>query len=851
MQFVGRMFTSVTDLYKDINPSTLSGAVDIIVVESKGVDPETGLEKSTRRCSPFHVRFGKLQLLRPSEKRVEIAINKQVINAESSPLVDEVAMKVGESGETFFVIPAQDDGIPGDTHALLTSPLAKSIRDGIMAHKNEAKEVEQAVQDSEPQKAASDSEIETPSNVPLAHDSIAMQVENTSNVSLPMPSTVPVSAIDQRKPSISQPSTAPIITTTMNGNGNKSWNWPWSAASSRLQEDPLVTMNMSLPYRTADNEPIQSEFSCELFDFLELAPILRHNYAILKYLMGLGKPVDTKMYLLDRGLLLVDGKQPLTPKRLAEVITESGKLVPSPDHSATFEDLLTTFSMQGIAIAKDNAKMIAIMPADFAIYLLNHWILLGTLPPVEELFAMDNPWSIYPILPVHEPQPDMDGQLVQIAEQEKAALSDEQTTKIPLLPGPLASVPAIPAMPPKGVTWRQWWSSPKKRETTPQDKAPANQDVHLKTPEPKKPPSMLITQDGGEPSGLIAAREMEARRRYSKSLRLPSETLCKLPLKPGLNNITFTVSTRLQGRASCEARIFLFPSDVRLIISDVDGTITKSDALGHFFNMVGKDWTHPDVATLYTQIAANGYQLIYLTSRAIGQAGNTRAYLQGIVQQDGARLPEGPLIMSPDRLFTALRREVFVGNPEEFKIAALKDIARLFQVDHHPEGVTPFYAGFGNRNTDEAAYKSVLIPAWRIFTVNATGRVDLSHSRTMTRQSYGSLGDLVDSIFPPIRTSDAPGGGSSSSLPLPEYGDFLYWSSQGSDVCAKKTTGPHGDSMKLIASGQASHDTDMMAQTFADLGIVMLPKVQTGSTRNSSLMILPPEAIEALGGTGT
>ena len=47
----------------DINPSTLSGAIDVIVVE--GSD-------GSLSCSPFHVRFGKLKLLLPSEKKVDL-----------------------------------------------------------------------------------------------------------------------------------------------------------------------------------------------------------------------------------------------------------------------------------------------------------------------------------------------------------------------------------------------------------------------------------------------------------------------------------------------------------------------------------------------------------------------------------------------------------------------------------------------------------------------------------------------------------------------------------------------------------------------------------------------------------
>jgi phosphatidate phosphatase PAH1 len=51
--------------YKDINPSTLTGAIDVVVVRRPGSDGTMELV-----CSPFHVRFGKLQVLRPSEKKV-------------------------------------------------------------------------------------------------------------------------------------------------------------------------------------------------------------------------------------------------------------------------------------------------------------------------------------------------------------------------------------------------------------------------------------------------------------------------------------------------------------------------------------------------------------------------------------------------------------------------------------------------------------------------------------------------------------------------------------------------------------------------------------------------------------
>lgn len=46
-------------------------------------------------------------------------------------------------------------------------------------------------------------------------------------------------------------------------------------------------------------------------------------------------------------------------------------------------------------------------------------------------------------------------------------------------------------------------------------------------------------------------------------------------------------------------RIFLWNYDTKVIISDVDGTITKSDMLGHILPRMGRDWSHPGIAKLF------------------------------------------------------------------------------------------------------------------------------------------------------------------------------------------------------------------------------------------------------------
>ena len=53
-----------------VNAATLSGAVDIVVVRSPSGDLE---------CTPFHIRFGKMQIIRATGTDVSIAVNGEVV----------------------------------------------------------------------------------------------------------------------------------------------------------------------------------------------------------------------------------------------------------------------------------------------------------------------------------------------------------------------------------------------------------------------------------------------------------------------------------------------------------------------------------------------------------------------------------------------------------------------------------------------------------------------------------------------------------------------------------------------------------------------------------------------------
>ncbi|KAM6496107.1 LNS2 (Lipin/Ned1/Smp2) domain containing protein [Amanita muscaria] len=248
------------------------------------------------------------------------------------------------------------------------------------------------------------------------------------------------------------------------------------------------------------------------------------------------------------------------------------------------------------------------------------------------------------------------------------------------------------------------------------------------------------------------------KKRYAKTLRLTSDQLKALNLKQGPNIITFSLSA--SGAIACTARIFVWDHTDHVVISDIDGTITKSDGLGHVFAMIGRDWTHLGVAKLYTDITRNGYKIFYLTSRAIGQADATRYYLKGIKQND-YQLPDGPVIMSPDRLMASLHREVIMRKPEMFKMACLRDIRNLFGESNR----NPFCAGFGNRITDALSYRSVNVSSSRIFTIDTSGEVRMELLELAGyKSSYIHMTDLVDQMFPPINKKW-----------MPEYTDFNYW----------------------------------------------------------------------------
>ena len=98
----------------------------------------------------------------------------------------------------------------------------------------------------------------------------------------------------------------------------------------------------------------------------------------------------------------------------------------------------------------------------------------------------------------------------------------------------------------------------------------------------------------------------------------------QINLKKGLNKGHFIVENL---NIDIPFNVFFYDQNTRLVLTDVDGTITESDIKGHVFPYFGFSADHDHVVELFDKIDENGYQMVYLTARSIAQDSDTRDYL--------------------------------------------------------------------------------------------------------------------------------------------------------------------------------------------------------------------------------
>lgn len=642
--------------WNSINPATLSGAIDVIVVEQ---------EDGSLACSPFHVRFGKFSLLRPYEKKVEFKVN----NAKQDHM-----MKLGEGGEAFFVFETSDE-IP---ESLQTSPVVSPAT---------------SPQSLLEQDVSSATALQEPEYLDLNTGEINDRTREMVGQARPLMSDA------SRAKSYFGALTPPSISSgaDLDGVGSSGWS------ASRTTSPPQIKRAASAELIPTSARP-QSEVYSDHTEIqehggepgLQLGPRLATSAPTER---SISPPPLSSNDAFNRAKLL---SKKLSISNIPTRVTDNGDLM---------------LDMTGYKSSEDEALRAEVIARKILAEELEGNYDIGALIGADE---QGNLW-IY-------------------SSEEAKEAAGRRIGLRGLAPGAVlsdaASDPGYHSDDERLSTTSQISS---KHQRTKSDAT----STGLVTP-PQTPPAEVTSS--GDPN-----------RNYAKTLRLTSDQLKALNLKPGENSMSFSVN-----RATCQACMYYWKYDVPIVISDIDGTITKSDALGHVLNMIGRDWTHIGVAKLYADIVANGYSILYLTSRSVGQADTTRSYLNG-VSQEGFKLPKGPVIMSPDRTIAALRREIYLRKPEVFKMACLRDILNLFGQERKP-----FYAGFGNRLTDALSYRSVNIPSTRIFTINSNAEVSLDLlTLNKYKSSYVTMREVVDHFFPTISLLTNSGAEKET--------DFVFW----------------------------------------------------------------------------
>uniref|UniRef100_A0A671MBX2 phosphatidate phosphatase n=1 Tax=Sinocyclocheilus anshuiensis TaxID=1608454 RepID=A0A671MBX2_9TELE len=887
-QLAGQVLVTMKELYKGINQATLSGCIDVVVVRQKD---------GTYQCSPFHVRFGKLGVLRSKEKVIDIEINGEPA---------DLHMKLGDNGEAFFVQETEEQNEIVPAH-LATSPIPTESHLFWIA--GDHRPSQNLDDDDDPL------DPEDPPDPPVASTGAAKKKKKRrkKHKGDPRREELTPSAIFS-----STPSTDDIFEMDLSSDEDENLSFRSSSISTVREIEPkLPTVRHSLdnyPYSDGDWSP-SDRFACSPKSDSEL--VVRPSESLLKMESHMqwtwGEfPESTRVSKKEKvelpktvtimpsenthfrvilsseametderelasgtpGCTIVkpEPRTPVTPKTPTESELEtvpSGVLTSTPSNSlpaASAVPAAASAAHMGGDLGDVGPKTDSPSkkkgvpkrsqhqgPEDIYLDDLNvlepdvaaryfpksdsdsgskHWMDSGMLsgsqsPQSVGSAAADSGTECLSDSASDLPDVTLSlcGGLSENGEISKEKFMDHIITyhefaeNLAIIDNPnlvvkignryynwtlaaplILSLQAFQKNLPKATeeAWvkermpkksGRWWFWRKRADSTIKQVRPEWCDLQISITLCKDKLFCLnikvsiedssSDEEGKEVSAAASSMERKVQSEphshttthtYRKSLRLSSDQIASLKLKEGPNDVTFSITTQYQGTCRCEGTIYLWNWDDKVIISDIDGTITKSDVFGQILPQFGKDWTHQGIAKLYHSVAENGYKFLYCSARAIGMADMTRRYLQW-VNDRGIILPRGPLMLSPSSLFSAFHREVIEKKPEVFKIECLTDIKNLFLPNKHP-----FYAAFGNRPNDVFAYKEVGVPLCRIFTVNPKGEL-IQEQTKGNKSSYSRLSELVDHVFPLLSKEQ------SSAFSFPEFSTFCFWRQPIPEIC--------------------------------------------------------------------
>lgn len=147
-------------------------------------------------------------------------------------------------------------------------------------------------------------------------------------------------------------------------------------------------------------------------------------------------------------------------------------------------------------------------------------------------------------------------------------------------------------------------------------------------------------------------------------------------------------------RSGARFLAFVAPQDSKLVVTDVDGTLTSSE--NEFVETVAVGSSaevQPHAAQALQALAAAGYQIVYVTARGNYYTEDTRTWLAS----EG--FPRGPLRLAPDRVTLPGADTI------TYKTSTFLDLETSFSI----------FAGIGNRDSDITAYTNAAVDPFHIF----------------------------------------------------------------------------------------------------------------------------------------
>eukprot|EP01038_Epipyxis_sp_PR26KG_P011736 gene11736-15702_t len=180
-----------------------------------------------------------------------------------------------------------------------------------------------------------------------------------------------------------------------------------------------------------------------------------------------------------------------------------------------------------------------------------------------------------------------------------------------------------------------------------------------------------------------------------------------------------------QSGAIRELNLWVYNVDDRMVVVDIDGTITKSDVTGYIQTVYFGIFTHIHLGVVdFFQLLTEKYNcnIIYLTARPKIVRNETKQFLHNLSSYDNRKLPNGPLFMNDEELAYAVYRELIAKTTMEFKSIVLGSLTEVFQNAGLLQ-VSPFIFGFGNKESDANAYNLSGINTESIFIIDTSSKI--------------------------------------------------------------------------------------------------------------------------------